>query len=515
MRKTLLPLLCACALLASCSKSDNDPKVIVFTMDGFRWQELFTGADSALVRDSRFVKDPDALAAKYWRPAPEERRQVLMPFVWSYVKDNGYLLGNRLRNSLFQVSNDKAFSYPGYSEMFCGWADDERVIENDPVGNPNTSVMEVAARDPRYKGHVMVYGSWGSIRFAVNNERGNFPGSTAYEPNVSPSPSPELKMIDLLQEGLFPDDVTDERPDGVTYAYALQTVRNDHPKLLFVSFGATDEFGHGGKYDKYLDAARVTDAFIRDIVETCESDPFYKGKTTDHGRGKEERFRAHGADIRGASHTWLAAWGKGVPALGETSGNGPFYTKQLASTVADLLGIDFTPDNGERSDPLDPAYHKDPEPPVAEAAFGAVKASPKGHGVRYTYHEGDFMSVGEVLDSPVKARGTIPFLSTSAKLREDHFGFIFNTLMKIEKDGLYLLSLATDDGAKLYLDGTLLFDIDRDGGGFEEKWLQLEKGFHRLEIPYFENYGGETIEVGLTSESIDVEQLPASMLWYD
>ena len=87
--------------------------------------------------------------------------------------------------------------------------------------------------------------------------------------------------------------------------------------------------------------------------------------------------------------------------------------------------------------------------------------------------------------------------------------------MKIEKTGLYQLSLASDDGSKLFLDGKLLFDLDRDGGGYAEAWLELKAGFHRLEIPYFENYGGENVEVGLIGPGIEVEQLPASMLWYD
>ena len=125
------------------------------------------------------------------------------------------------------------------------------------------------------------------------------------------------------------------------------------------------------------------------------------------------------------------------------------------------------------------------------------------------------MSVADVLASPVRARGTVPFFSTDAKLREDHFGFLFNTLIKVEETGLYLLSAATDDGSKLFLDGKLLFDIDHDGGGFSDSWIELEKGFHRLEIQYFENYGGETIEIGLVGPGIDTEQLPASMLWYD
>ena len=173
-----------------------------------------------------------------------------------------------------------------------------------------------------------------------------------------------------------------ERPDAFTYAYAVETIRNDHPKLLFVSFGGTDEFGHGGEYDKYLEITRQTDAFIQDIVETCESDPFYKGKTTylistDHGRGRGEKFTNHGADVRGANHTWLMALGRNIPAAGETTNNGPFYTKQIAATIADLLGVDFTPGNGVKSEPFDPTYYKEPEAPVASANFAAVKATPR------------------------------------------------------------------------------------------------------------------------------------------
>ena len=108
--------------------------------------------------------------------------------------------------------------------------------------------------------------------------------------------------------------------------------------------------------------SNFTDGFIKDIVETCEADPFYKGKTTylittDHGRGRGDRFVSHGADIRGAEQTWLMALGKGIPAAGETFNNGPFYTKQIAATIAELLGVDFTPDNGIKCEPFDPTYY--------------------------------------------------------------------------------------------------------------------------------------------------------------
>ena len=103
MKKILLLSLGICALLVSCAKVDKDPKVIVITFDGLRWQEVFTGADSVLISDPSFSRDPDALRAEYWRATPEARRQVLMPYTWSHIASHGYLLGNRYKNSLMQV----------------------------------------------------------------------------------------------------------------------------------------------------------------------------------------------------------------------------------------------------------------------------------------------------------------------------------------------------------------------------------------------------------------------------
>ena len=140
MKKILFALI-VLAGLASCSGGDNDPRLVIITFDGLRWQEVFTGVDSFLVGNPDYVRNPEELKAKYWRDTPEERRQVLMPFIWSYGAENGFLVGNRNKGSQMQVANTKNYSYPGYSEMFCGWADDERVNSNNPVPNPNKSVL--------------------------------------------------------------------------------------------------------------------------------------------------------------------------------------------------------------------------------------------------------------------------------------------------------------------------------------------------------------------------------------
>ena len=520
MRKLVILLTAALTVLLSCTKGDNDPRLVIITFDGLRWQELFSGADEALVGNPKYVRNPSALQSKYWRDTPEERRSALMPFVWSYVPEHGYLIGNREKNSFMKVDNQMSFSYPGYSEMFCGWADDERINSNDPVPNPNQSVLEVVNQDPRYKGKVMLYSSWESIRFAVNNERGAFPASSAHEPAITQS-----YVADILQDmdAGSPDGGFggSERMDYITYGMAMETLRKEHPKVFYVGFGDTDEYAHSREYDHYMDAIHWTDLFIRRIVEFCESDPYYKGKTsyiltTDHGRGYGEAFNSHSASVRGADQTWFIAFGKDIPALGETSDNGIFYTKQFAATIASILGVDFTPGNGVRCEPIDPHFYKEPEKPTALDSFEAVKAAPKGKGLRYIYHEDDkIMSVPEMLAAPVKARGIAPVFSTDCKKREDHFGFEFSGLMKIEKEGLYLLSFACDDGAKLFLDGKLLWDVDRDGGGYRQGWYRLGAGYHRLQVQYWENYGGEDLEIGLEGEGLNYANLPAAMLYYE
>jgi hypothetical protein len=126
------------------------------------------------------------------------------------------------------------------------------------------------------------------------------------------------------------------------------------------------------------------------------------------------------------------------------------------------------------------------------------------------------MSCEDVLAAPVKKTGIAPIFGTEAiKEREDHFGIVFKGLMKIEKEGVYLFTVASDDGSKIWLDGQLLWDLNRPGGGSKEVWVELGAGYHRLEVEYFENYGGECIDLGLQGQGIDVPNLPASMLFHE
>ena len=349
MKNLLILLLAVLPLLVS-AKGDNDTRLVVITIDGLRWQELFEGADKVLISDTKQTRNADQVRQNYWRETPVDRRRVLMPFVWNTVAQQGTLIGNRNLGSTMQVANTRNFSYPGYSEMMTGMAD-EAINSNDPVDNPHFNVMEAATKDLRYKGSVMMYGSWISTRFAIHNEKAGIPASVAYEPNIARTQTPKLQLLDRMQQAM-PHVWSTERYDAFTYAYALETLLTDHPKLMWISFGDCDEWAHARKYDAYLEAAHQTDAFIRDIYESLEADKFYRGKTAylvtcDHGRGFAGEWADHGSKVKGSEATWVLLWGKGVEHKGETQECGPVFTKQIAATIAHLLDIEFTPDSGE------------------------------------------------------------------------------------------------------------------------------------------------------------------------
>lgn len=337
------------------AKGDKDLRLVIITIDGLRWQEVFAGAEESLISNEKEVRDVDQLRRLYWRHTPVDRRKTLMPFVWNTIATQGTIIGNRNLGSKMQVANKTNISFPGYCEMMTGIVDDA-ITSNDPVANPHYNVLDAANRDLRYQGSVVMYGSWKSTRYAIHNEQAHIPASVSYEKNVAKTQTSVLNMIDRMMEGM-PRFWRSEHFDAFTYAYAIETLMSDHPKVMWISFGDCDEWAHARKYDLYLDAANATDAFIRDIYNTCEADKFYKGKTTylitcDHGRGSGTEWANHGSSTKGSEATWLMLLGRGIEAKGETVNNGPFLTKQVAATIANILEVDFTPDDGEMLLPI-------------------------------------------------------------------------------------------------------------------------------------------------------------------
>lgn len=331
----------------STNKTEN---VIVVMLDGLRWQEVFRGADPVLLK----TPGPEALGNPkervandqwlYGRENAAERRQALMPFLWSVMSTEGQIFGNRDLGSYSQVINGLNFSYPGYNETLTGFAD-PRIHSNDNVPNPNVTVFEWLNANPAFAGKVAAFGAWDVFNGIFNRERCGFVVNAGYDPLTEIPLTPELKQLNDLKADtarIWPDEPFDPLP----FYTAIEYVKANKPRLLFVGLGETDNWAHAGSYAEYLNAAHLGDSYLQQLWELVQSMPEYRGKTTlivlpDHGRGVGAQWTDHGEMIPESKETWMAFLGPDTPALGERIEADPVTESQVAATLAALLGEDY------------------------------------------------------------------------------------------------------------------------------------------------------------------------------
>ena len=316
--------------------------VVVVTLDGFRWQEMFGGADEAYFkRDAKGVSDP--VAKKYAGDTAEARRALLMPFMWNVIAKQGQIFGDPSQQSRSHVTNGLWFSYPGYSEMFVGLVD-PRIDSNNKVPNPNVTVLEWLNGRPGFAGKVSGFGSWDVLPFILNTGRSRLPVGSGFLPVPDPKTSREREINELAADlpGYWGYGTFDA---PIVYA-AIEDLKTRRPRVLYIMLGEGDEWAHEGRYDLYLDATRRADRFIERIWTTLQSLPEYRDRTTllvttDHGRGATLKdWSDHGKDVPAAEDTWMAALGPAVPSLGVRK-NLTVTTSQLAATIAAVVGEDF------------------------------------------------------------------------------------------------------------------------------------------------------------------------------
>jgi hypothetical protein len=324
----------------------NDDRVVLVLLDGIRWQDVFRGADPDLLnKESGGVDDVGAIKGMFWRDDQVDRRTALMPFLWGTLATQGQIYGNRDAGSAMRVTNKFHFSYPGYSEMIVGFADD-RINTNDPIPNPNPSVFEFLNNKPAFRGKVAVFSVWSVVRAMMNPGRSGLPVNAAMEPMDFGTKSPAMDAINGMKRNLhhpWPKDPY----DALCFYTAMEYIRNDKPRALWITFGETDTFAHEGQYDDYLNAVHRTDRMLSELWTYLQSTPGYKGKTTmivsvDHGRGTAPAgWKSHGTSIPGADQTWLAVIGPYTPALGVRKDIGEVTTSQVAATVGVAVGEDY------------------------------------------------------------------------------------------------------------------------------------------------------------------------------
>jgi hypothetical protein len=331
------------------SAAEPNGNLVLVTLDGVRWQEVFGGVDLDLIEDDRFTNDADFLRKKYWHEKRVERRKRLFPFLWSVIESNGVLIGDRDSESYVEVTNPWWFSYPGYNEILTGRAD-PKIDSNDKNWNANVTLLEVLNDLPEFEGRVAAFASWDVFPYIVNSQRSGVPVNAGFE-ILEPAISVQTSWLNQVSASA-PRIWNTVRLDFITHGYAMETLRVQQPRVLYIAYGETDDFAHDDSYDRYIDAAYRTDRMLAELWVLLQSDAFYKDRTTliistDHGRGSTASgWPGHGSStsgneaIEGSDQIWLAAIGPRVESKGVVRGN--WAQSQIAATALTSIWLDAT-----------------------------------------------------------------------------------------------------------------------------------------------------------------------------
>lgn len=343
--------------------------LVLVTLDGMRWQEVFGGVDRELATNTLYTGQPDELMMRFWHESRTDRAVLLMPFLHGSVFRLGSYVGDRDSGSCARVSNPWYFSYPGYSEILTGVVNPQ-IASNGKFPNPEMTFLELLEAKPEFENRTAAFASWDVFPYIFNvNRSGVY--VNAFGKVSDPANEFELILNRIIDE--MPPRWPSVRNDVFTHHFALSYLREKHPRIVYLSYGETDDFAHDGHYDEYVLAARRTDEFIAQVWEQIQSSAFYRDNTvlfitTDHGRGHQpiETWQHHASrestsgymeslahyedGIVGSDAIWMAAMGPGIPAHGliET-GSGCLTSDRIAATLLELIGEnyqDYNPDMG-------------------------------------------------------------------------------------------------------------------------------------------------------------------------
>jgi len=363
----LIMMLCVWSL--SVTAADN---VVLISLDGLRWQEVFRGMDADLAAHEDYSSQSEHIMELFWRDTADERARTLMPFLHDTVFRRGAYAGNRDAGSCARVSNPWYFSYPGYSEILTGVVNPV-INSNGKIPNPEKTFLELLQVNSEFEGRSAAFASWDVFPYIFNVQRSGLMVN-AFDKAAEPL-NEEEQLLNRVMDDMPPRWPT-VRNDVFTHYFARNWLQQKQPRVLFISYGETDDFAHEGLYDEYVLAAHRTDRFIAEIWTQIQSLPEYRDNTVlfitvDHGRGEEpiETWLHHASKeslsghmqslaryeegIVGSEAVWMAAMGPGVPAAGLlTTGDECLTSNRIAATLLQLLGEDYREYNPAMGQPI-------------------------------------------------------------------------------------------------------------------------------------------------------------------
>jgi len=211
-------------------KAQKVENIIIVTTDGFRWQEVFNGIDSAIANNKKYYESDSAyLFKKFWSDDINERRKKLLPFFWNTIAKQGQLYGNRNAGCKVNVFNPYQFSYPGYSEIFTGFVD-TAINSNAYKANPHTNVLAFLNKQQRFTNKVAAFAAWDAFDRILNEANSGFTVTNAFEKSGGTNPTARENLLNEMLENSYKPFKEEECLDVFTHYAAMEYLKTSNPK---------------------------------------------------------------------------------------------------------------------------------------------------------------------------------------------------------------------------------------------------------------------------------------------
>lgn len=278
--------------------ADSLSKVILITIDGTRWQDLFDEDDGAGGFDT-----------------PSSRQ--LLPNIYNHFVDNGMAIG---KLSFALVGGKAHVSMPGYLEIIRGYPTED-CFDNECPPNFQPTIFDQFPNDSA------VFSGWDTIANIFDHSH----SIVNIGRNVRSKQWLDLK---LANNNSYVDEFDDEhyRSDRNTKEAVLDYARLSQPTLIWVSLGDTDEYAHQNNKLMYLNSLSSIDEFIGKLIKLSDPNTVYI-ICPDHGRSAD--FQNHHWDPP-SRRVWIMIYGPGIPKAGFVSYPRDVYLGDVYWTIMDI-----------------------------------------------------------------------------------------------------------------------------------------------------------------------------------
>jgi len=242
--------------------------VVLVTLDGVRWQELFLGEDPVLARE----------------PKPVFER------FWAELAPRGQVYGDPARGEEMRVATGTNASLPAYMSIY---ADEPQGCATNSCGRIGVKTLVDRLRDELgfSREEVQVIAAWDKLKLAVS-ARDDVAAVQAGEVHAQGEGGP-------LEQALIAEGYEFDRLPVL----AARQLLPERPRFFHLALWDSDRYGHQGDYGRYLKVLRAYDRLLVEIAGALDENTALV-VTTDHGRGPADQWSEHGPHFPGSARAW-------------------------------------------------------------------------------------------------------------------------------------------------------------------------------------------------------------------